>query len=240
MNESSAHRDDALAFFRDRFDLDDAALSTALDTALERRVDYADLFFEYATHDSVMLEEGIVKTGDRHVEQGVGVRAQAGERQGYAHSDDVSVESMQLAATTARTISQENGREGSVAVASAGAGASDLYPVATPPTEVPIERKVDLLNEIDAFARRLDPRVTQTMASALSQHRHVLVVGSDGTLSADVQPLVRLNVQVVATDANGERRETGYQAWAAASSSIACVVPKRGSRWSRKPCASPC
>jgi TldD protein len=211
MSEPFTHPDDALAFFREHFDLDDAALATALDTALERRVDYADLFFEYATYDSVMLEEGIVKTGDRHVEQGVGVRAQAGERQGYAHSDDVTVESVQLAATTARTISQENGRGSSVAVATAGAGARDLYPVATPPTDVPIDRKVDLLNEIDAFARRLDPRVTQMMASALSQHRHVLVVGSDGTLSADVQPLVRLNVQVVAADAKGERRETGYQ-----------------------------
>jgi TldD protein len=211
MSEPFTHPDDALAFFRDRFDLDDAALATALDTALERRVDYADLFFEYATQDSVMLEEGIVKTSDRHVEQGVGVRAQAGERQGYAHSDDVTVESVQLAATTARTISRENGRGGAVAVATAGAGARDLYPVATPPTDVPIDRKVDLLNEIDTFARRLDPRVTQMMASAWSQHRHVLVVGSDGTLSADVQPLVRLNVQVVAADAKGGRRETGYQ-----------------------------
>jgi TldD protein len=212
MSESTAREsDDALAFFRDRFGLGDSELATALDTALERRVDYADLFFEYATHDSVMLEEGIVKNGDRHVEQGVGVRAQVGERQGYAHSDDVTVESVQLAATTARAISRETGTGGSAAVTVAGAGARDLYPVATPPTEVPVDRKVDLLDAIDVYARGLDPRVKQVMASALSQHRHVLVVGSDGTLGADVQPLVRLNVQVVAADANGVRREIGYQ-----------------------------
>jgi TldD protein len=211
MSESSAPRSDALAFFRDRFGLDDGVLATALDTALERRVDYADLFFEYATHDSVMLEESIVKNGDRHVEQGVGVRAQVGERQGYAHSDDVTVESVQLAAATARAISRESGGAGSAAVAVAGSGARDLYPVATPPTEVPVEAKVDLLGEIDHYARRRDPRVQQVMASALAQHRQVLVVGSDGTLSADVQPLVRLNVQVVAADAGGARREIGYQ-----------------------------
>ena len=80
-------------FFQDRFGLDETALGAALDTALERRVEYADLFFEYATQDSVVLEEGIVKSGSRHVEQGVGVRAQSGERQGYAHSDEVTIES---------------------------------------------------------------------------------------------------------------------------------------------------
>jgi TldD protein len=212
MSESTARRnDDALSLFRDRFGLDDAKLASALDTALERHVDYADLFFEYSTHDSVALEEGIVKTGGRHVEQGVGVRAQIGERQGYAHSDDITVESVQLAATTARAISQEAGAGGTAAVSAAGAGNRDLYPVATPPTEVPVDRKVGLLNEIDVYARSLDPRVKQVIASALSQYRHVFVVGSDGTFRTDVRPLVRLNVQVVTANANGVRREDGYQ-----------------------------
>ena len=99
MNDAPTHRDDdALLFFRSRFGLDDQSLTGVLDTALERRVDYADLFFEYTTQDSVSLEEGIVKSGDRHVEQGVGVRAQIGERQGYAHSDEVTIESLRLAA----------------------------------------------------------------------------------------------------------------------------------------------
>ena len=90
-----------LAFFRDRFGLDEGSLEAVLGTALERRVDHAELFFEYTTQASVALEDGIVKSGSRHLEQGVGVRALAGERQGYAHSDEVTVESMQLAAGTA-------------------------------------------------------------------------------------------------------------------------------------------
>jgi TldD protein len=202
---------EGLAFFRNRFGLHDRVLATALDTALERRVDYADLFFEYSTHDSVVLEEGIVKNGDRHVEQGVGVRAQAGERQGYAHSDDVTASSVQLAAGTARAIAREAGHGGSAALPSRASRERDLYPVETPPTEVPIGDKVDLLGEIDAYARSLDSRVKQVMASALSQYRHILVVGSDGTLSADTQPLVRLNVQIVASDPSNTRREAGYQ-----------------------------
>jgi len=201
--------ENALVFFRERFGLDERTLEAALGTALERRVDSADLFFEYTTQDAVSLEEGIVKDGSRHLEQGVGVRAVSGERQGFAHSDDISLDSARLAAATARAISQEAGGRGATAVRASGSRGHDLYPVATPPTEVAVERKVSLLGEIDAYARSLDPSVKQVMASVVCQHRHVLVAASDGTLAGDVRPLVRLNVQVIAGD--GERREIGYE-----------------------------
>ena len=197
-------------FFRDRFGLDDRSLGAALDTALERQVDYADLFFEYTTRDAVVLEEGIVKSGDRHLEQGVGVRAQSGARQGYAHSDELSVESVQLAAATARAISSESGHGGPRAVA-VSRGGHDLYPVERAPTEVPVDRKIALLGEVDGHARGLDPRIVQVMASCVSEHRQVLIAGSDGSLASDVRPLVRLNVQVIAQDASGARREVGSQ-----------------------------
>jgi TldD protein len=211
MSNSQARGDAALTFFRERFGLDDRSLETTLDAALERQVDYADLFFEYTTQDSVALEEGIVKSGSRQLEQGVGVRAQAGERQGYAHSDEVTVESLRLAVASARAIARQAGTSNAAAVGGGSAPIRDLYPVARPPTEVPVDRKVDLLGEIDVCARGLDPRVNQVMASVVAQHRHVLIAGSDGTLVGDVQPLVRLNVQVIATDASGSRREVGYQ-----------------------------
>ena len=198
----------ALAFFRDRFDLNDSSLAKPLDTALERQIDYADLYFEYTTTDSVALEEGIVKSGDRHVEQGVGVRAIRGERQGYAHSDDMSLQSATLAAGTARAIADESRPHAPVAVRASGPG-RDLYPVATAPTDVPVATKVEWLNEIDAYARAKDPKITQVMASIVSQHKHILVAASDGTRVADVLPLVRVNVQVLAAD--GSRREVGYQ-----------------------------
>ncbi len=199
----------ALDFFRERFELDERSLATALDTALERRVDYADLFFEHATRDALVLEEGIVKSGERHVEQGVGVRAQAGERQGYAHTDEVGVEALRVAAATARAICEGPGAGGRVTVRGTGAPARDLYPVAQAPTEVAVEAKLGLLGAIDVHARSLDPRVKQVMASVVSESRQVLVVGSDGTFAADARPLVRLNVQVLA--AEGARRELGYQ-----------------------------
>ncbi len=201
----------APAFFQERFGVDDRSLERVLGTALERHVDHADLFFEYTTSDSVSLEDGLVKGGGRHVEQGVGVRAQDGERQGYAHSDEITVESMQLAATTARAISRTGGTAGAVAVGGPGRPERDLYPVAEAPTDVPVGAKVDLLGEIDRYARGRDPRVRQVMASVISQHRNVLMAASDGTFVSDVQPLVRLNVQVIAEAADGSRREVGYE-----------------------------
>jgi TldD protein len=198
-----------LALARDRFGLDARALETALGTALERGADHADVFFEHTTTDSVSLEEALVKSGDRHVHQGVGVRAQAGERQGYAHTDEIGLEGLRVAAGAARAIAEQGGGGRAVALAGAAPGRS-LYPLALAPTDVPVREKIALLHAIDAHARRSDPRVAQVLASVVSQSRTILVAASDGTLVADVQPLVRLNVQVVADDGRG-RREVGSQ-----------------------------
>ena len=196
-------------FLHDRFGLDERQLVTALDATLEREVDHADLFFEYSTQDSVALEEGIVKSGNRHIEQGLGARAQTGERQGYAHSDDVTVESLAAAANTARAISESTGTSRSVAVSGASRPASDLYPVSTAPTEIAVERKIALLGDIDVHARSLDPRVSEVMASLVSEYRHLMIAASDGTFVTDAQPLVRLNVQIIAEA--GARREASVQ-----------------------------
>lgn len=198
-----------LELARDRFGLDARALETALATALERGADHADVFFEHTTTDSVSLEEAIVKSGDRHVHQGVGVRAQAGERQGYAHTDEIGLEGLRLAAGAARAIAEQGGGPRAVALTGASPERS-LYPLALAPTDVPVREKIALLHAIDAYARRIDPRVAQVLASVVSQSRTILVAASDGTLVADVQPLVRVNVQVVADDGRG-RREVGSQ-----------------------------
>jgi len=198
-----------LVFFRDRFGMDDRSLDRALGEALERQVDHADLYFEYTEQDAVALEEGLVKSGSRHVEQGAGVRVQAGARQGYAHSDEITGASLESAARAARAVSERSGGPASVAVQAGSGPGRSLYPVQVAPTDVAVDAKVHLLSEIDAYARSLDPRIDKVMASLVTQHRRVLIAASDGTLVGDVQPLVRLNVQVVARQ--GERREVGYE-----------------------------
>ncbi|MFT5442571.1 MAG: TldD protein [Myxococcota bacterium] len=208
---ASGASDSALGFFQKRFDLDAQQLSGVLDTALEREIDYADLYFEYTTQDSVVIEEGIVKSGSRHLEQGVGVRAVCGERQGYAHSDEISKESMQLAAGTARSISESNGRNDAVAVGTGAGSSRDLYPVSTSPTDIAIQDKISLISQMDAYARQLDSRIKQVSASVITQHRNILIATSDGQLVGDVQPLVRLNIQLIVEDAAQGTREIGYQ-----------------------------
>ncbi|HIL02107.1 MAG TPA: metalloprotease TldD [Myxococcales bacterium] len=222
---------EALSFFRKRFGVDESSLEATLGTALERRVDYADVYVEYTTQDSVSLEEGIVKNGSRHLDQGVGVRAQSGERQGYAHSDEISIDSARLAAGTARAISDQGGTNSPVALQGQG-GPKDLYPLEQSPTDVPIETKVALLDEIDRYARGLDPCVKQVMASVITQHKQILVASSDGTLAADIQPLVRLNVQVIAAD--GNKREIGYEGMGGRYSLDRLMDPENWQRLARE------
>jgi TldD protein len=195
--------------FRERFGIDPRALDSAFSYALERPLDYADLFFEYTSRDAVALEEGIVKSGSRALDQGVGVRAVSGERQGYAHSDEITVESLRLAAGAARAIAEGSPVSRKVALRGPSRPKLDLYPVAQAPTDVPIDTKVRLLQDIDAYARSRDPRVSQVMASLSCEERQLMIAASDGTWVTDTQPLVVLRVQVIA--AQGNRRETGSQ-----------------------------
>ena len=193
-------------FFLEKFGLTERSLEGTLGAALGKRVDYADLYFEYRVNEEVGLEEGIVKKAARSVSQGAGVRATAGEKTGFAYSDEITVQRLRLAAESARAIAADAGGQGSVAVHHDGRR-NDLYPVRVPPTEVPLAAKVDLLAAVDRVARAYDPRICKVMASVASEQCLVLVVSSDGRLVGDVRPLCRLQVTCIA-EANG-RREVG-------------------------------
>jgi TldD protein len=198
-----------LRLARERYGLDAGDLEAALGAALAKGAEYADLFLEHTAEDSVALEDGIVKSGARHVTNGVGIRAQLGERQGYAHTNEISLESLKLAAGAARAIAEGSGPASAVAVRPSRP-AHDLYPLATAPTDVPVRQKIDLLAEIDAYARSRDPRIVQVMASVVAQQRVVVIAASDGGLATDVRPLMRVNVSVIADDGKG-RREIASQ-----------------------------
>jgi TldD protein len=194
-----------LAFFRERFGVDERGLAVALGLALERSLDHADLYFEYTELDSLSLEEGLVKGGDRHLVQGVGVRVQSGDRQGYAHTDEITLETLRVAASTARAVCEARGGRVPLRTSGPRRPPHDLYP--EPAGAGSLETKRGLLEAVDVEARRLDPRVRQVMASLVCQQRTVMVAASDGTWVGDLQPLVRLSVQVIA--AEGGRREVG-------------------------------
>jgi TldD protein len=169
-------------------------------------VDYADLYFQYGRHESWSLEEGKVKSGSHSIEQGVGVRAVAGEKTGFAYSDEIVLPALLEAAGAARAIVQQ-GAQARVPVAFRGEAGRQLYRPDDPLASLPDEAKVKLLERVEREARAQDPRVKQVMASLASTHEVVLVVRSDGVIAGDVRPLVRLSVTVI-VESNG-RREQG-------------------------------
>jgi len=169
-------------------------------------VEYGDLYFQYSRHESWSLEEGKVKSGSHSIEQGVGVRAVAGEKTGFAYSDEIVLPALLEAAGAARAIVQQ-GAPARVPVAFRGEAGRQLYRPDDPLASLPDETKVKLLELVEKEARAQDPRVKQVMASLASTHEVILVVRSDGTIAGDVRPLVRLNVTVI-VESDG-RREQG-------------------------------
>ncbi|HEY2622761.1 metalloprotease TldD [Dyella sp. Tek66A03] len=167
-------------------------------------IDAADLYFQHSRSESWLLEEGIVKDGSHSIEQGVGVRAISGEKTGFAYSDEIVLPQLLDASKAARAIAQGGNGVGKPLALNGG---RQLYPAIDPIESLPNPDKIALLREVDAYARSRDPRVKQVIVSLAATMDTVLVAASDGTLAADVRPLVRLNVQVIAEQ--GSRREQG-------------------------------
>ncbi|HQR23787.1 MAG TPA: metalloprotease TldD [Steroidobacteraceae bacterium] len=186
--------------------LDENRIAGVLGEVMGHAVDYADAYFQLIREESWALEDGIVKDGAHSIDQGVGVRALAGEKTGFAYSDEVVLPAMLEAAHAARAIAR-SGSGGSVQAWHARGGRG-LYLPMDPVESLDDGDKVKLLEAVDREARALDSRIVQVMASLAASHDTILVLASDGTLAADVRPLVRLNVSVIIEQ--GGRREQGY------------------------------
>jgi len=207
---SAIPQTDALAVAREQLlahaGLQASALDRALSKAMSRQLDYADLYFQLTRFETWTVEDGIVKEGVHSIDQGIGVRAVAGERTGFAYSDQLDEAALLDAVDAARGIARANG-DGKVKVAR-HVPYQPLYPNVDPLRSLEDRAKVDLLADLDRRVRLMDPRVAQVVASLASVYEIVLVQASDGTLAADVRPLVRVNVSVI-MEKDG-RREQGY------------------------------
>ena len=202
----------AQALMLEPFGLTEATLQQALGLISQHRIDDADLYFQTTRHEGWSLEEGIVKSGSFSIDQGVGVRAVAGEKTAFAYSDDLSEASLMDAARTVRTIAAAGQtRRIKVDKATKVAASRLLYAPADPIATLDSTAKVALLEKVEKLARAKDPRIVQVMAGLAAEHDVVLVARADGTRAADVRPLVRLSVTVIAeqTVAGEVRREMG-------------------------------
>lgn len=190
------------------YDIDATGLQQVLGQILTHKIDYADLYFQYSRSEGWMLEEGIVKSGSFNIEQGVGVRAISGEKTGFAYSDDISMPALVAAAQATRAIANQSGTHPvQIAKRNALDRRVQLYLPEDPIASLKDADKVALLERLERYTRQLDRRVTQVIASLAGEYEVILVTRSDGLLAADVRPLVRLSLQVIAEE-NG-RREQG-------------------------------
>lgn len=179
-------------------------LESALDILTERNIDYGDLYFQQSEYESWGIEDSKVKTGTYSLDRGVGVRSISDEKTGFAYSDDISVKSILLASETSREIGQHQ-KVNRVSL-NPSKIINRLYTENNPLDSLTTQEKISLLQDIDSGIRSEDSSITQVFANLIGVHEHVLVIATDGTLAADIRPLVRLNVTVV-VEKNGQREQ---------------------------------
>jgi TldD protein len=192
-------------FFLNRFGMNNHGLERILGNALERKADYADLYFEYRSAEGLGLEESMVNHTSKSVSHGVGVRVCAEDRTGYAYSDEVTFDRMRIAAEAARAIADSRSEAHPAVQVGGPVPQHQLYELESTPLDVPIEDRAKMLRDIDELARAYDPRIRNVMASFSAERKIVMIVNSEGRVAADMQPLCRLNVTVIAEDDKGRQ-----------------------------------
>jgi TldD protein len=186
-------------------DLNAQNVADTLSVIASRQIDYADIYFQSSWHESLVLEDSIIKDGSFNIDRGVGVRAVAGEKTGFAYSDQIDALSLKQSAVAARGIAHK-GQEGRVKAFSRQQG-NQFYAPVNPLESLKKQQKIELLNELDAYIRTKEPLIQEVTVSLSGVYEQVLVAATDGTYAADIRPLVRLSITVLAQ--KGERRERG-------------------------------
>ncbi len=189
------------------FGLDEAVLMRTMGEIFTHQVDYADMYFQFTKNEGWSLEDGMVKSGSFSIEKGVGVRAVSGDKTAFSYSDEISLEALRSAASAVRTIGRQGAGTAALSSHLTSLDTRTLYLPEDPFQTLSATEKVALLEKVEKLAKAADPRIVQVMAGLAGEYDVVLVVRSDGKLAADIRPLIRLSVTVIAEE-NG-RREVG-------------------------------
>jgi len=185
--------------------IQDSAIENIMGCLLSSPVDAADIYFQATHSESWVMEGGIIKEGSHNIEQGAGVRAVSGEKTGFAYSDRIELPVLLEAANNVKAILRQ-GQDSRVGLVHA-ANSVRCYPVANPLKSLTDQQKIELLQKVDSETRKLDARIEEVIVSLVGVHESILVANQDGSLAADIRPLVRMNVTVIVVE-NG-RREQG-------------------------------
>ena len=189
------------------FGLDETVLMNTMGDIFTHQVDYADLYFQFTKNEGWSLEDGKVKSGSFSIDKGVGVRAVSGDRTAFSYSDEISRAALRDAASAVRSIGRQGAGTAALVSGMSRLDTRALYLPEDPFQTLSATEKVALLEKVEKTAKAMDARIVQVMAGLAGEYDVVLVARSDGKLAADIRPLVRLSVTVIAEE-NG-RREIG-------------------------------
>lgn len=182
-------------------------LERTLGNLLGKSIDSGDLYFQHITAESFVLEDGIIKEGSNYIDKGVGVRAMSEDKTGFAYSDDIILPALEQSVQAARSISSRG--ESGALQSWQSQNITPLYTDANPIESLSYEDKIQLLRTVDHYTRALDTKVKEVIVSLNGVFETMLVVATDGTLNADIRPLVRLNVTVI-VEHKGQRESCGF------------------------------
>ncbi|EIO3939428.1 metalloprotease TldD [Vibrio vulnificus] len=180
-------------------------IAATLGSIATRQIDYADIYFQSSWHESLVLEDSIIKDGSFNIDCGVGVRAVTGEKTGFAYSDQIQLDGLKQSAIAARGIAQQ-GQNGQVHAFKRSEN-QHYYTAVNPLAGWEKQQKTELLKSLDAYIRTKEPLIKEVSISLSGVHEQMLVAATDGTYAGDIRPLVRLSISVLAE--KGERRERG-------------------------------
>lgn len=189
------------------FGLDETVLMNTMGDIFTHQVDYADLYFQFTKSEGWSLEDGKVKSGSFSIDKGVGVRAVSGDKTAFSYSDEISKTALRDAASAVRSIGRQGAGTAALVSGMSLLDTHGLYLPEDPFQTLSATEKVALLEKVEKTAKAMDTRIVQVMAGLAGEYDVVLVARSDGRLAADIRPLVRLSVTVIAEE-NG-RREIG-------------------------------
>ncbi len=184
--------------------IQDSDIEKIMSRLLSSPVDAADIYFQSSHSESWVMESGIIKEGSHNIEQGAGVRAVSGEKTGFAYSDRIELSVLLEAANNVKSIVRQS-QEAQVGLKQA-VNWPQYYPIANPLKSLSDQLKIELLRKVDTETRKLDSRIEEVIVSLVSAHESILVANQDGSLAADIRPLVRMNVTVIVEE-KGHREQ---------------------------------
>ncbi|MGR3317309.1 MAG: TldD/PmbA family protein [Candidatus Anammoxibacter sp.] len=194
------HTASARNIFEKKMNVDDSAIMKVIGAGLGQGVDYVDVYFEYTVNNSIVMEEGIIKSSARAVSMGVGIRALKGEHTGYAYSEDLELEPMLHAARTAASIAA-NGDVKTLDIKRFNEDKlPNHYKIVHSISDLDISEKIKMIQKAEKIAKEYDKRVEKVTVTLSDAIKFVQVATSEGSILRDTRPMFRMNVQCIAQD----------------------------------------